>query len=147
LASLEQGTGLWNARFREAVAPALLTGDAAHSILPLPGLPSAGAGLALTAYAHARGWPIPVGRSQAIVDALGEDLRAHGGELVVGTEVGSLAELPRASATLLDVTPRAFIALAGERMPPGYCRALARFRYGGGAAKVDFALSEPVPWA
>src|SRR5690606_4849284 len=31
-------------------------------------------------------------------------------------------------------------------LPDGYARALARFRYGQAAAKVDFALSGPVPW-
>src|SRR5690606_35356124 len=94
LASLEQGTPAWNARFREATAPAMLTGVAAHTILPLPSLASAGAGLALTAYAHAKGWPIPVGGSQAIIDAMVADLRAHGGELVTDHEVTSLDELP-----------------------------------------------------
>ena len=32
-------------------------------------------------------------------------------------------------------------------MPPAYRRRLERFRYGSGAAKVQFALSGPVPWA
>jgi phytoene dehydrogenase-like protein len=147
LRALEQGGRAWNARFRGDAAPALLTGVAAHTILPQPSIAAAGAGLALTAYAHARGWPIPVGGSQAIVDALVDDLRAHGGELMLDHEVTSLAELPRARATLLDVTPRALVRMAGDLMPSGYRRALERFRYGGGVAKVDFALSEPVPWA
>ncbi|MCT9821395.1 NAD(P)/FAD-dependent oxidoreductase [Microbacterium sp. W1N] len=144
--SLEQGSPLWNARFRDEVAPALLTGVSAHTILAQPGLAAAGAGLALTTYAHARGWPIPVGGSQAIADALVDDLRAHGGELVTDHEVASLRDLPPARAVLLDVTPRALVAMAGERMPSAYRRALERFRYGPGVAKVDFALSEPVPW-
>lgn len=144
--SLEQGTALWNARFREDLAPALLTGVAAHTILPLPSIAAAGAGLALTAYAHAQGWPIPVGGTQRIVDAMVADIEAHGGEVVTGHEVTSLDELPHARATLLDVTPRALLALAGDRVPVGYRRALERFRYGNAVAKVDFALSEPVPW-
>lgn len=145
--TLEQGGPLWNARFHEEAAPALLTGVAAHTILPLPSLAGAGAGLALTTYAHARGWPIPVGGSQRIVDAMAEDLRAHGGEIVTGHEVTSLAELPAARAVLLDVVPRAFLRIAGDVVPAGYRRALERFRYGGAVAKVDFALSGPVPWA
>ena len=64
-------------RFREDAAPALLTGVAAHTILRQPSLAASGAGLALTAYAHARGWPIPIGGSQAIIDAMVEDLQAH----------------------------------------------------------------------
>lgn len=145
--SLEQGGPLWNARFRDDAAPALITGVAAHAILSQPSLAAAGAGLALAAYGHARGWPIPIGGSRAIAEAMAADLRAHGGEIVTGVEVTSLAELPSARAVLLDVTPRAFAHLAGDRMPAGYRARMAAFRYGAGVAKVDFALSEPVPWA
>ena len=139
--SLEQGSLAWNARFREDVAPAMLTGVAAHTILPQPSIAAAGAGLLLGAYAHARGWPIPVGGSQSIIDAMIDDLRAHGGEVITDHEVTSLEELPRASVTLLDVTPRAFVRMAGSSMPRRYRRAMERFRYGGAVAKVDFALA------
>lgn len=145
-ATLEQGTPAWNARFRGRAAPALLTGAAAHTSLPLPSLASAGAGLALTAYAHARGWPIPRGGSQAIADAMRDDILAHGGTIETDFEVTSLADLPRARVTLLDLTPRALVRLAGPRLPDRYRRALSNFRYGNASAKVDFALSEPVPW-
>jgi len=147
LRSLEQGSGLWNARFAEDAAPALLTGVAAHTILSLPSLAAAGAGLALSTYGHARGWPIPIGGSQRIVDAMADDLREHGGEIVTDHEVTSLDELPAAKAVLLDVVPRDFLRIAGDAVPDRYRRALERFRYGGAVAKVDFALSGPVPWA
>lgn len=147
LAALEQGSPLWNTRFAEDAAPAMLTGVSAHTILRLPSIASAGAGLALTTYAHGRGWPIPVGGSDTIATALADDLRAHGGEIVTGTDIRTLDELPSARATLLDVTPKALLALAGDRLPSRYRRALERFRYGSGVAKVDFALSGPVPWA
>ncbi|MFJ4046345.1 phytoene desaturase family protein [Microbacterium sp. NPDC089987] len=146
LRSLEQGSPAWNARFREDVAPAMLTGVAAHTILAQPSIAGAGAGLALTTYAHAQGWPIPIGGSQAIADAMVDDLRRHGGELILDHEVESLSALPPAWATLLDVTPQALVRLAADVIPAGYRRALERFRYGDGVAKVDFALSEPVPW-
>ncbi|MFG6402819.1 phytoene desaturase family protein [Microbacterium sp. P04] len=147
LRALEQGGPLWNARFREEVAPALITGVAAHTILTQPSVAGAAAGLTLAAYGHARGWPIPRGGSQAIADAMVDDLRAHGGEIVTEHEVTSLDELPPARAVLLDVTPDAFVRLAGDRMPSAYRRRMEHFRYGGGVAKVDFALSAPVPWA
>ncbi|WP_125131253.1 NAD(P)/FAD-dependent oxidoreductase [Microbacterium sp. 10M-3C3] len=145
--ALEQGSPLWNARFTDAAVPALLTGVAAHSILSQPSIAAGAAGLALGTHAHARGWPIPVGGSQAIVDALVDDLRAHGGEVLTGVEVASLAELPPARAVLLDVTPRALLHLAGDALPGWYRTILERFRYGGAVAKVDYALSAPVPWA
>lgn len=147
LAVLEQGSAAWNARFREDVAPAMLTGVAAHAIRPMPSLATAGAGLVLTAHAHARGWPIPVGGSSAIIGAMVDDLRAHGGEVVTDAAIDDLAALPPARAVLLDVTPRALDRIAGARLPDRYRRALRRFRYGNAAAKVDFALSGPVPWA
>ncbi len=144
--ALQQGSPLWNAGFAERVAPAMMTGVAAHAIAPQPSPVAAAAGLALQAHAHAAGWPLPVGGSQAISDALADDLRAHGGEIVTDHEVTSLDELT-AAAVVLDVTPRALILLAGHRMPAGYRSRLERFRYGSGSAKVQFALSGPVPWA
>lgn len=145
--ALEQGTGAWNHRFAGEEAPAMLSGVSAHAIRPMPSLATAAAALSLGSYAHARGWPIPVGGSQAIVDAMAEDIRAHGGTIVTGTDVTSLDELPSARAVLLDVSPAALLKLAGSRLPDSYARALRRFRYGNAVAKVDFALSGPVPWS
>lgn len=147
LAALDQAGPWWNARFREDAAPALLTGVMAHAILHLPSLGTVGAGLSLTAYGHARGWPIPVGGSQSIIDALVADLIAHGGTIETGVEVRSLDELSRARVVMADVTPRALLRIAGDRVPARYRRALERFHYGNGVAKLDFALSDPVPWA
>jgi phytoene dehydrogenase-like protein len=145
--ALEQGSGGWNLRFRGEAAPAMVTGVAAHTMLHQPSLSGAGAGLALATYAHARGWPIPIGGTQAIADAMADDIRAHGGEIVTDHEITSLDEIAGARAVLLDVTPRAFAKMASGRLPARYLRALRRFRYGPGVAKVDFALSEPVPWS
>jgi phytoene dehydrogenase-like protein len=144
---LEQGSPLWGLRFESEVAPAMMSGVSAHSILPLPGLAPAAAGLILATLAHGVGWPIPVGGSQAIVDALVDDLRAHGGEIVTSTEVTSLDELPPHRAVLLDTSPKALLRIAGDRVPARYGRALSRFRYGNAVAKLDLALNAPVPWA
>jgi phytoene dehydrogenase-like protein len=75
---LAQGTPLWRYLAGED-ARALFTGVAAHTISRMPSLVSSGAGLMLATLGHAVGWPIPVGGSQAIPDALIADLRAHGG--------------------------------------------------------------------
>lgn len=143
---LAQGTGAWDAAFGGDVAPALLTGVAAHAIAPVPGLAPAGTALLLGSLAHAGGWPIPVGGSQAIVDALVADLRAHGGEIHTGRPVRSWRELPRARAYLFDTTPRAVVDIWGDRLPARARAGLEAYRYGDAAAKVDFVLSDPVPW-
>ncbi|EPR76136.1 Phytoene dehydrogenase [Leifsonia rubra CMS 76R] len=143
---LEQGSPAWNLRFRERSAPAMLAGLNAHSVGEMPRLSTAGAGLILGAQAHARGWAIPVGGSQGIIEAMADDLRAHGGTITTGTEVHSLGQLPSSKAVLLDVSARALDRIAGDHLPTRYRRALRRFRYGNAAAKIDFALSGPVPW-
>ncbi|MEC5190790.1 MULTISPECIES: phytoene desaturase family protein [unclassified Arthrobacter] len=144
---LEQGSPLWGARFREDLAPALLTGVAAHAVSRLPALAAAGAGLMLGTLAHTVGWPVPIGGSAAIAAAMIADIEAHGGAVETGARIGSLAELPPVQATLLDVAPPGLLRLAGGKLPERYSRALESFRFGDGACKVDFILSGPVPWA
>ena len=80
------------------------------------------------------------------MDALVAELTSLGGHIETGHLVKGLDELPPARARLLDITPRALLRLAGDKLSPGYRRALSRFRYGPGICKVDFALSGPVPW-
>lgn len=146
LATLDQGTPAWNRRFSTDEAAALFTGVAAHPVGPLPSLPAAGAGLMLGALAHAVGWPIPVGGSQAIVDAMAADVTAHGGEIITDGWVGSLTEVQEAKTVLLDVSPPTLRELAQGRLPGRYEKSLENYRFGDGACKVDFILSGPVPW-
>ncbi|MDO5738772.1 MAG: NAD(P)/FAD-dependent oxidoreductase [Ornithinimicrobium sp.] len=143
---LDQGSELWNRRWQTEEAPALLTGVLAHPIQTMPSLGTSAAGLVLAAMAHLGGWPIPVGGSQSIIEALAADARAHGAQIVTSHEVRSLDELSDAAAVVLDTSPRALLAIAGDRVPARYARRLRRYRYGDGAAKVDYALSGPVPW-
>jgi len=128
-------------------ARALLAGMAAHSIQPLSAPGTAAFGLVLLALAHATGWPVARGGSAAIASALRACLEALGGELETGREVRSLRDLPPARAVLFDLTPRQLLSICGPGdLPSSYRRALARFRYGPGAFKLDYALSGPVPW-
>lgn len=146
LRTVEQGTRLWNARFKEDSAPALLAGVAAHAISHLPSLAASGAGLMLGALGHAGGWPIPEGGSAVIAAALAEDILAHGGVIHTDAPIDRLADLPSARTTLLDVAPQGLLNMAGNALPARYQDALESFRYGNGSCKVDFILSGPVPW-
>jgi phytoene dehydrogenase-like protein len=60
--------------------------------------------------------------------------------------VESLGALPNYDLFFCDVTPRQLLNLAGSRLSDGYKRRLARYRYGPGVFKVDYALSGPIPW-
>ncbi|OPC77098.1 dehydrogenase [Embleya scabrispora] len=131
---------------RTEAGRALLTGVAAHAMGRLPSAPAGAIALLLGHLAHATGWPLPQGGSVRIADALADDLRAHGGTVHTDRRITDLAELD-ARVIMLDTTPRGLAALAGDRLPPRYRRALDRYRYGPGAAKADFLVGGPIPWA
>ncbi|MFI7004820.1 phytoene desaturase family protein [Nocardia sp. NPDC050175] len=146
LRTLEQGSPLWNTRFRDDAAAALLTGVATHAITPPRRVPAAGAGLLLGTLAHAGGWAIPRGGSQAIPNALIAELERLGGRVRTGHRIDSLGQFDDARAVVLDLAPAELLRIAGHRLPDRYAKRLRAFRYGGAACKVDFALSGPVPW-
>ena len=137
---------LARARFRDQAARALLAGCGAHSMLPLSAAGTSAFALGLAVLGHAAGWPVAAGGSRAITDAMASLLRSLGGEIETGRPVATMADAGPARAVLLDVGPTALVDIAGDRLPAGYRRSLLRFRYGPGAFKVDYALSEPVPW-
>jgi phytoene dehydrogenase-like protein len=146
LAALRSLRGLARSRFHDIEAPALLAGIAAHAMVPLGAPATASFGLVLGSAGHAVGWPIARGGSQTIIAALLTRLREMGGELELGFAVERRAQLPAARAYLFDVTPRQLIAIAGDHLAPRDRAALARFRYGPGVFKIDWALRGPIPW-
>ena len=139
---VEQGTPAWRALSGDD-ARALFSGVAAHTISQMPSMVSAGAGLMLATLAHTVGWPIPVGGSQAIPDALIADLRAHGGTLTAGEEITE----PPSGVVLFDTAPTALLSIYRDMLPACYAKALRRYRFGPGVAKVDFVLSGEIPWS
>ncbi|HEX9943455.1 MAG TPA: NAD(P)/FAD-dependent oxidoreductase [Thermoanaerobaculia bacterium] len=146
LAGLRPAAGLARSRFRGFRARALFAGVAGHSFLPLERVPTAAFGLLLAACGHAVGWPQAAGGAQRIPDALASLLRELGGEIHTGRLVRSLAELPKARVYLFDLTPDQLLRIDGFRWPPRYRRQLDRYKYGPGVFKIDWALSEPIPW-
>lgn len=146
LLALRSARGLAESRFRGPRARALFAGIAAHGALPLEQAGTAAFGLALAAPGHALGWPLVRGGSQALADALASYLRSLGGAVRESSPVTRWEELPGSGPVLWDLTPRQLLSIGGRRFPPPYRRALGHFRYGPGAFKVDWALSEPIPW-
>jgi len=132
--------------FKTDHARAFFAGAAAHSLLPLEALSTGGVGLMLCLSAHAVGWPLVRGGAQQLTNALVSHLQSLGGQVICNCQVDSLDQLPPASAVLLDITPRQLLKMAGNRLPDSYRRKLGRYRYGMGAFKLDWALSQPIPW-
>lgn len=134
-------------RFTTEAARSLFAGLSAHSLLPLNACGTAGFGLVMGASAHAAGWPIAEGGSGKIADALAGYYKSLGGEIVLGSGINRLDQLPETRAILCDMTPIQLLSLAGEELSAGDRSRLGNFRYGPGVFKVDWALDGPVPWS
>jgi phytoene dehydrogenase-like protein len=127
-------------------ARALFAGLAAHSFLSLDAPFSAAIALVLGAAAHAVGWPIPRGGAGQLSQALIGVLHAEGGSLLTGLPVHDLNAFEQDALVFFDTTPAHMATIAGSRFPAGFNKKLNRFQPGPGAFKLDYALSEPIPW-
>ncbi|KRA31206.1 MULTISPECIES: phytoene desaturase family protein [unclassified Nocardioides] len=142
----------WTARrFSDDPAKALFMGVAAHAFGRLDTPLSGSVGLMLTGSAHAVGWPVAEGGTEAITRALIAELQEHGGKVRTGVRVTSLDQLRELTGAapdvvLLDTAPAGVLDIVGDRLPRRVHRALSRYTYGPAAFKVDFAIEGDIPW-
>jgi len=142
----------WTTRlFVGEPAKALFMGVAAHAFGRLDTPLSSSVGMLLGAAAHAVGWPVAQGGTESITRALLAELEDHGGNVVTGTRVTSLDELPEIcgstpDVTILDTAPSGVLEIVGDRLPDRVRRALTRYTYGPAAFKVDLAIEGDIPW-
>ena len=147
LKALQSSNGLAKRIFSTDEAKGYFSGLAAHSMLPLEKTSSAAIGLVLGALGHVVGWPFPKGGAQSITNALLAYFRSLGGEVETDRDVRSISDIPDCKATLWDVTPWQLLEIEGISFSRPYRNQLKRFRYGPGIFKVDWALSDPIPFA
>lgn len=133
-------------RFSTVQAKGLWAGMAAHSIQPLNNTATSAIGLVLLAVAHIKGWPIPLGGSQSIANALASYFTSLGGKIQTNFEVQSLTHLPSSHAILFDITPRQLLKIAGNKFSSVYKWQLNKYRYGMGVFKIDWALHDVIPF-
>ncbi|HZQ18957.1 MAG TPA: NAD(P)/FAD-dependent oxidoreductase [Terriglobales bacterium] len=133
-------------RFNSERTRALFAGLAAHSFLSLNEPLSGAMGMLMAIPAHAVGWPIAGGGAQSLTNALCGYFGRLGGRVKTSKQIASLNQLPDSDLYLCNLTPRQLLKIAGDRLRESYKRILRRFRYSPGAFKVDYALSEPIPW-
>ncbi|SEN31818.1 Phytoene dehydrogenase-related protein [bacterium A37T11] len=134
------------ARYQSKEARGLWSGLVAHSMIPLDDLTSSAIALILSTVGHISGWPIPKGGSQSIANALASYFTSIGGEIQTNQLISTISQLPDAKALLFDTSPSQLLEICGDRLSNSYRRRLNTFRYGMGVFKVDWALSEPVPF-
>src|SRR6267142_2750125 len=132
--------------FRSERTKALFAGLAAHSFLSLDEPLTAAFAVILGAAAHAVGWPIPRGGAQSITSALCAHLASLGGNMKTSTRIEDLSAVENYNAILCDLTPHQLLRIACNRFPTRFARKLAKYRYGPGVFKVDYALHHPIPW-
>ena len=132
--------------FETEAGRALFAGHAAHAILPLTAPFTTTFGILLGSTSHTVGWGFPAGGAQALTDAMVRILGGLGGEIRTLTRVDSMDDLPAARAVIFALTPAQIERIGGDRFSRRYRRRLRSFDYGPAAWKVDYALSEPIPW-
>jgi phytoene dehydrogenase-like protein len=133
-------------KFRTEKMRSVWAGMAAHSMLPLDKLATSGFGLMMILMGHEKGWPVAKGGAQALANAMGKHFTTLGGEIQTGTKVESLRQLPKSKAVLLDLGPSEVLRIAGDQLQATFRRQLKGYHYGMGVFKVDWALSQPIPF-
>jgi phytoene dehydrogenase-like protein len=133
-------------QFNTNPAQSFFAGMASHSMLPLNKLTTSSIAIVLNILAHINGWPLPKGGAQQITNALTACFIKSGGEIQTGCMVTSLQQLPASRVILLDVTPAQLLLIAGDKFSALYKWQLHRYKYGAGVFKIDWALSQPVPF-
>ena len=144
-------------------AATLMAGNALHTDLGPDAAGGAVYGWLLAMLAQTVGFPVPVGGAGALTEALVARLTDRGGRVqcstpvqqvvvrngrAVGVRTSSGEEHPVARAVLAAIdAPQLLTSLVGEEhLPPRMREDLRRFQWDNATLKVDWAMSEPIPW-
>lgn len=147
LKALQPASRFIRSQFKTEEARALLGGVAAHAIQPLSNWTTSAIALVLGAAGHAVGWPVPVGGSQTLANALANYFKSKGGVIETGCRISSIGEAKKeAPIVLIDSGPKQLIELSQGQLPNSYENKLKAYRYGPGVFKLDIALDAAVEW-
>jgi phytoene dehydrogenase-like protein len=160
---LSSGRGFGARLFESEAARRVIPALALHADVGPEDRFGAGLGYMLGLGATTGGYPVPVGGSLRITDALVRILESHGGRLRLGARVTRIVVAEgRARAVRLadgdEIPTRAVLAdtaaqsllldlLEPSAVPSRVVRKMRSFEQGWGTFKVDWALASPVPWA
>jgi len=145
LSALQPATMLAK-KFKETKTRALWAGMAAHGIQPLTNITTSAIGMVLMAAGHHVGWPMLKGGSQSLANALADYFEFLGGKIEKGKMITDFGQIPDAKMVMFDLSPKNLLKIAGGKFSSLYRWQLNRYRYGMGVFKMDFALSQPIPW-
>ena len=137
---------LVNHYFKNERTKMFFYGSAAHATIPLNSAASASFGLVLTTSAHRYNWPFPKGGAGNFTEALLSYYRSLGGEVILNSFVNDIRDLPNAYTYFFDLTPRQILKIKGLNFTSLYRKRMESYKYGAGVFKMDWALSEPIPF-
>lgn len=146
LKALPSAKMIVNQYFKNEKTKMFFYGSAAHSTLPLTSLASASFGLVLTTSAHRYNWPFPKGGAGNFFNSLVKYYESIGGEIHTGQFIEDIRDLPNAYAYLFDLTPKQLLKVKGLNFNSFYRKRMESYKYGAGVFKMDWALSEPIPF-
>ena len=132
--------------FKGYKAKGFFGGLAAHSMLALDKPMSASFGLVLAAIGHIANWPFPKGGSQSLANALAAYFQSIGGTIQTDTHIRGLKQIPPSQVLLFDLGPKQLLEIVRDQFPKGYTNRMEKYRYGMGVFKIDWALSDPIPF-
>ncbi|MFI8073899.1 phytoene desaturase family protein [Streptomyces sp. NPDC086033] len=149
--------------FRGQGGRLLLAGNALHADLAPESAGSGGFGWLMAMLGQTYGFPVPVGGSGALTEALARRLEAQGGRIrceqrverivvrggrAVGVRTAAGDAVVARRAVLADVSVPALYGdlLDPEHLPAQLQEDLRRFQWDFATFKVDWALDGPVPW-
>ncbi|TQJ85657.1 NAD(P)/FAD-dependent oxidoreductase [Streptomyces sp. SLBN-31] len=141
----------------------LLAGNALHADLAPEATGSGGFGWLMAMLGQTYGFPVPVGGSGALIQALIRRLESLGGQVRCGQRVTSIVvregravgvrtadgrPIAARRAVLADVSVPALYGelIDPEHLPDQLLADLRRFQWDFATFKVDWALDGPVPW-
>lgn len=159
---LASSSAIGHTLFGDPRPSAWLAGSGAHADLSPRAGGSGVFSLGLNFLAHVVGWPFPLGGAARLTDALVKRVRDLGGEVrcdaaaeaieISGGRVCAVRlrggdRLP-VDSVVATISPQPLLELLpSATFPLRVQRRLGAWRYGLGTAKLDWALSGPVPWS
>ncbi|WP_298524092.1 NAD(P)/FAD-dependent oxidoreductase [uncultured Christiangramia sp.] len=132
--------------FKEERAKALFMGCAAHSILSLDKFFTAAVGMMFVVQGHLTNWPVVEGGSVNLIRAMSKYFQSLGGEIQTSMHIRRYEDLPISKTYLFDTDPRQLAEISKNQLPKNYLKKLSKYSYGPGVFKLDFTLSDSIPW-
>lgn len=133
-------------KYSDGKLKALLAGMSLHNGESINKPGTAAAALILLASAHQGGWPLVEGGTINLAKSLFSYYTSIGGKTETNLNITRLEDLPSSKIVIFDLTPSQILKIAAPKLTYFYRKKLAKYRYGVGTFKMDWALDDAIPF-